>query len=523
MVSSSPSTVDSQSVTDVDETTALLAVSKADPSTLPDEAALLRQTQSSRENQEDDDDKPLPTGQIFLLCYARLVEPIAFFSIFPFINKMIWETGGLNEADVGFYSGLIVRQLNHVYSESLFSLTQMLLMISWGHAADRIGRKPVLVFSLAGIAIATALFGFSKTIWQLILFRCLAGVFAGSVVYVLYLSDPLSQLTAVFLSCIRSMITENSTPRTQARAFSFFAFTGNIGIFLGPLLGGALASPAEQYPHVFGGIYFFEEFPYAVPTIFVGFISASAAVTSWLFLKETLDPESLKRSSSDPPMSTPELVKSPGVSVVLLLYGHIMLLAFAYTAVCPVFYFTAVSLGGYGFSPLQISLFMALAGFSQAIWILIAFPPLQRRFGTGGVLRGCAVAWPILFFVAALGNFFLRQDWKLTFWIVGPTAMALGSGVSMAFTAIQLALNDVSPSPTTLGTLNALALTLISGIRAVAPAAFASLFAFGARTQILDGYLVWLVQIILALALLPLLRWLPAKAEGKLKPPRSSE
>ncbi|MCJ1319789.1 hypothetical protein MMC15_005125 [Xylographa vitiligo] len=497
MVSSPPSTEGSQSATDVDETTALLTVSKTDPSTLPDEAALLRSTRSDGVNGEDDDDnKPLPRGQIFLLCYARLVEPIAFFSIFPFINKMIWETGGLNEADVGFYSGLI---------ESLFSLTQMLLMISWGHAADRFGRKPVLVLSLGGIAIATALFGFSKTIWQLILFRCLAGVFAGSVV------------------CIRSMITENSTPRTQARAFSFFAFTGNLGIFLGPLLGGALASPADQYPQVFGGIYFFEEFPYAVPTILIGVISASAAITSWLFLKETLDPESLKRSSSKPPMSTPELLKAPGVSVVLLVYGHIMLLAFAYTAVCPVFYFTAVSLGGYGFSPLQISLFMALAGISQALWILLVFPPLQARFGTGGVLRGCAVAWPILFFVAPLGNFFLRQDWKLTFWIVGPMFLVVGSGVSMAFTAIQLALNDVSPSPTTLGTLNALALTLISGIRAVAPATFASLFAFGARTQILDGYLVWLVQIILALALVPLLRWLPAKAEGNLKPRNNTE
>lgn len=60
----------------------------------------------------------------------------------------------------------------------------MLLMISWGRAADRFGRKPVLVFSLTGCAIATALFGFSKTLWQMILFRCLAGVFAGTVLYV---------------------------------------------------------------------------------------------------------------------------------------------------------------------------------------------------------------------------------------------------------------------------------------------------------------------------------------------------
>lgn len=63
-------------------------------------------------------------------------------------------------------------------------MTQMLLMIFWGRAADRYGRKPVLVLSLAGAAVATALFGLSKTIWQMIVFRCLAGAFAGTVVLV---------------------------------------------------------------------------------------------------------------------------------------------------------------------------------------------------------------------------------------------------------------------------------------------------------------------------------------------------
>ena len=66
--------------------------------------------------------------------------------------------------------------------ESLFSLTQMILMITWGRAADRFGRKPVLVLSLVGVAVATALFGLSRTVWQMIVLRCLAGVFAGTVV-----------------------------------------------------------------------------------------------------------------------------------------------------------------------------------------------------------------------------------------------------------------------------------------------------------------------------------------------------
>jgi len=55
-------------------------------------------------------------------------------------------------------------------------------MIPWGRAADRFGRKPVLVISLVGVAIATALFGLSTNLWQMILFRCIGGAFAGTVV-----------------------------------------------------------------------------------------------------------------------------------------------------------------------------------------------------------------------------------------------------------------------------------------------------------------------------------------------------
>jgi hypothetical protein len=86
-----------------------------------------------------------------------------------------------------------------------------------------------------------------------------------------------------------------------------------------------------------------------------------------------------------------------------------------------------------------------------------------------------------------------------------------------------LALNDIAPSPSTLGTLNALALTLVSGIRAVAPAAFSSIFATGVRNKILDGHFVWVILVSMALVYILLVRWLPEKAEGKLKESESSE
>lgn len=83
--------------------------------------------------------------------------------------------------------------------------------------------------------------------------------------------------------------------------------------------------------------------------------------------------------------------------------------------------------------------------------------------------------------------------------------------------ACQLAINDISPSPETLGTVNAISLTLNSGLRSVVPALFGSIYATGVTKQILNGYLAWLILVLLAIVYRGSLQWLPAKAEGKIK------
>lgn len=446
-----------------------------------------RNGNASHENGDGEDDKPLPKKQIFWLCFSRMIEPLAFFSIFPYINQMAQENGHLADADVGFYSGLI---------ESLFSLTQAIVMVFWGRAADRIGRKPVLIFSLVGVTIATSIFGLAKTIWEMILYRSIAGIFAGTIV------------------TLRTMLAEHSTPRTQAIAFSWFAFSGNLGIFLGPLIGGALADPAHQYPGAFGKAKFFHYYPYALSSLVVGLFGLVSVFTGAFYIEETLKKEPSSENGSVKPREDSrqgilELVKAPGVGRVLYVYGHVMLLAFAYTAIVPVFWFTPVALGGYGFTPVQISLMMAVNGIAQAAWLLLAFPALQHRWGTNGVMRLCSVAYPVFFAACPAGNLLLRAGAGRVFWAVYPPLLAVGCGVSMSFTAIQLALNDVSPDARVLGTLNALALTGSSALRAFAPAVFTSLFALGARTQWLWGYAIWVLLVALALGFTVVARYLP--------------
>ncbi|KAK3291396.1 major facilitator superfamily domain-containing protein [Chaetomium fimeti] len=440
-------------------------------------------------------EKPLPKGQILLLCFARMMEPIAFFSIFPFIAQMVQKNGQLPESDVGFYSGLI---------ESLFSATQMVVLIFWGRLADQIGRKPVLLCSLVGLAIGPVLFCLATTIPEMIFFRCLAGMFSGSDLI------------------IRTMIAENSTPKTQAKAFGWFSIGGNLGIFLGPVVGGALASPATQYPALFGGMEFFERHPYALPGIATGVISLTGALTVALFLKETLPQEEGRQDSSPsqqqpaPVMSVSEIVQAPGVMLVLSLYGHVMLLAYAFTAILPILLYTPVDLGGLGFGPSLISLIMAAEAASQALWLLLAFPPLHRRYGAKGVLRACGIAYPLTFAGYILLNQMLRRGegnsvvmaW---FWVACAIESLVGPGVAMSFTAAQLALNEATPSPQVLSTLNAMALTAASAVRAIAPGAVSAAYAVGVRSRLLDGQLIWIGLIPLASILGVIAKWLPER------------
>jgi hypothetical protein len=57
---------------------------------------------------EEEEEIPLPMFQIAILCIARMMDPISFFSIFPFVPSMVRDSGVLEE-DVGFYTGVIVR------------------------------------------------------------------------------------------------------------------------------------------------------------------------------------------------------------------------------------------------------------------------------------------------------------------------------------------------------------------------------------------------------------------------------
>ena len=132
-------------------------------------------------------------------------------------------------------------------------------------------------------------------------------------------------------------------------------------------------------------------------------------------------------------MSAWQIIRYPGVVPVLLIYNYVMLLAYTFTATNPVFQYTPVRLGGLGFSPELIAAFTGVSGASQAAWLLLVFPFLHKRVGTGRLLWWCACAYPLFFVVNPLYNIVLWHGKKVLFWATAPPVLVLGSGVAMSF------------------------------------------------------------------------------------------
>jgi hypothetical protein len=67
----------------------------------------------------------------------------------------------------------------------------------------------------------------------------------------------------------------------------------NIGVIIGPIMGGLLADPAGSYPGLFGGVGWLMKFPYALPNIVNAFFLFTAAAGIFFGLEEVSLPKTL--------------------------------------------------------------------------------------------------------------------------------------------------------------------------------------------------------------------------------------
>lgn len=106
---------------------------------------------------------------------------------------------------------------------AIYSLVQLFTAPLWGRLSDRVGRRPVLMTSMAASVLAYLWLGAADALWMLFAARALAGACAGNI------------------AAAQAYIADVTTPENRAKGMGLIGAAFGLGFIFGPALGGFLA------------------------------------------------------------------------------------------------------------------------------------------------------------------------------------------------------------------------------------------------------------------------------------------
>jgi DHA1 family tetracycline resistance protein-like MFS transporter len=158
---------------------------------------------------------------LIVIFTAIVLDAVGIGLIFPILPSLLEE---VTHADnVATYIGIMT---------ALYAAMQFVFAPVLGSLSDRIGRRPMLLISLAGAAIDYLFLAFAPSLWMLLLGRAIAG------------------LTSANMSVAMAYITDITPEDKRARRFGLFNAMFGIGFIIGPVLGGALGDYWLRLPFI---------------------------------------------------------------------------------------------------------------------------------------------------------------------------------------------------------------------------------------------------------------------------------
>jgi DHA1 family tetracycline resistance protein-like MFS transporter len=281
---------------------------------------------------------------------------------------------------------------------AIYSLMQFLFVPVWGRVSDRVGRRPVLVWSVAATAVGMASLG-------------LGLMFATSVAW-LFVARAASGIATANIGTATAYIADVTKPEERARGMGMVGMAFGFGFIFGPALGGALSGiPVAGRTGV-------------VPC----FLAAGLSIVNlaWVYfkLKESLPPE--KRSTQKRSLAplnieaAREAFSRPGIALAVVV-NFVLILSF--TVLDQTFRFFTED--RFGMTALETGLVLCFIGVVAAFVQGGLIRPLAKRFDEAQLIRAGTAIQALAFAVLAASPSFGRPVLY-----AGGGLLALGNGLT---------------------------------------------------------------------------------------------
>jgi len=226
-----------------------------------------------------------------------------------------------------------------------YSLMSMLTAPLWGRLSDSIGRRPVLMVSMAASALAYLAMAFADGLWVLFLARAFAGACAGNI------------------AAAQAYIADVTTPEKRARGMGMIGAAFGLGFIIGPVVGGVLAG--EDIAHA----------DLETPGLIAAALSAIACAAVAGLLPESLNRKNRRQARSRLAVARDAL--SRPVLARLLVMFFLVVLAFSGMETT----FAYWAMGEFGWGPRSTGFVFFYVGVLSAVMQGGLIGVLSRKFG----------------------------------------------------------------------------------------------------------------------------------------------
>ncbi len=280
---------------------------------------------------------------------------------------------------------------------AVVALGQLVSTPFWGWASDRLGRKPVIIITLLGSAVAALMLGWAESVAMLMLSRLLAGLTTG--------------VGAVAFAAV----TDATERADRARVMGRIGATFSLGFILGAALGGLLSGSGEDAD-------------YRSIAMVVAGLDVFAAGVALVFFRETRLPAAraaarVARRLATEPGRYPALIRTLRDPMLRRLALVHLAFAGSFAVVDSTLALFAVS--AHEFTPRQIGFTFMLMG---AVTTLVQGALLGRFVASLGALDTVLVSLAAL----ALGHVLIAVSGSPSTLLVGCFALAMSLGLFIA-------------------------------------------------------------------------------------------